>query len=89
MGFFIVGYEWKHLGLHPHPTLKSHLRSSICQHQHLVSIRAVARRSVFIEHATEALSDSDKSTLTEHTNLSDSLPNLRLTAIGLANVERS
>ena len=41
-----------------------------------------------IQRADKAACDSDESTLTEHTNLPNSLPNLRLIAIGLANIER-
>ena len=41
-----------------------------------------------MQHTTTALSNSDQTTLTEYTNLPNSLSNLRLIAIGLANVER-
>ena len=41
-----------------------------------------------IQSTVQAACDSDKSSVAEYANLSNSLPNLRLTAIGLANVER-
>ena len=49
----------------------------------------LSRADTFIQHTTENLNNSDQATLTEHTNLSNRLPDLRLIAIGLANVERS
>lgn len=41
-----------------------------------------------IQQADQAEADSDKSTVAEYANLSNSLPNLRLIAVGLANEER-
>ena len=45
--------------------------------------------SPFMQHTTTALSYSDQTTLTEHMNLPNSLPNFRLVAIRPADVERS
>ena len=58
------------------------------QHQHPVSIRAVARQS---RHSArhQSLSDSDQTTLTEYANLANCLPYFRLIAIRRADVERS
>lgn len=42
-----------------------------------------------IQYATEALRDSDESTLTEYTNLTNSLSDLKLMTTGRANVKCS
>ena len=63
---------------HPHSTRKS-----------LQSRSRLSPDKTAIRHATDALINSDKSTLTEHTNLPNSLPNLGFIAIRCADVERS
>ena len=57
-----------------------------------ISIRSrsgLSPANLVIQHATEALSDSDQTTLAKYANLSNSLPDFRFVTVCRADVERS
>ena len=69
-----------------------HAPSNRNRHFANISIRSrsgLSPANLVIQHATDALINSDKSTVAEYANLSNSLPNLGFIAICRANIERS
>ena len=69
-----------------------HAPSNRNRHFANISIRSrsgLSPANLVIQHATEALSDSDQTTLAKYANLSNSLPDFRFVTVCRADVERS